>query len=71
MFEKLKDFQLVFLGLLIAAGMIFSTVVVASNLSKDTVAVTGSAFEVVKSDSAEWSFEVSVKNPDRIKKNST
>lgn len=65
MFEKLKDFQLVFLGLLIAAGMIFSTVVVASNLSKDTVAVTGSAFEVVKSDSAEWSFEVSVKNPDR------
>ena len=65
MFEKLKEVQLIFLGLLIAAGMVGSTFVIAGNLSKDTVGVTGSAFEVVKSDSAEWSFDVSVKNVDR------
>ncbi len=65
MFDKLKDFQLLLLGLLIAVGMVASTFIVAGNLSKDNITVTGSAFEIVKSDSAEWSFEISVKNPDR------
>ena len=65
MIDKLKDFQLLLLGLLIASGMVASTVVVAGNISKDNISVTGSAYEIVKSDSAEWSFEVAVKNADR------
>ncbi len=66
MLNKLKDFQLMLLGIFLAAGVIVGALIVTDNISKDNVTVTGSAYEIVKSDSANWSFEVSVKNHEKL-----
>ena len=58
MFEKIKDFQLSIFGLCLALGIVISAVVVTNNISKNAITVTGSAFEIVKSDSASWTFEL-------------
>jgi len=66
MYEKLRDFQLSILGLFLALGFIAGAIVVAGNISKDNITVTGAAYEVVKSDTATWTFNISVKNPNRV-----
>ena len=58
MYEKLKDFQIAILGAFIALGVIFGTLIATDNLSKDNISVTGSAYEVVKSDSANWTLTI-------------
>ena len=58
MLEKIKDFQLSILGLCIAVGIIISAVVVTNNISKNAITVTGSAYKIVNSDSASWTFEL-------------
>ncbi len=58
MYEKIRDFQLAILGVCLAIGLIFAALISTTNLSKDSISVTGSAFEVVKSDSANWTFSI-------------
>ncbi len=65
MYEKFKDFQIAILGLCIAIGIIFAAIVSTTNLSKDSISVTGSAYEIVKSDSANWTFTIKSKAPTR------
>lgn len=58
MYEKFKDFQLAILGVCLAIGLIFAALISTTNLSKDSISVTGSAYEIVKSDSANWTFSI-------------
>ena len=51
MLERIEKLQVISLGLLIALGLIISTQMVSSSLSKNVISVTGSAYEIVKSDS--------------------
>ncbi|MBR2526648.1 SIMPL domain-containing protein [bacterium] len=66
MYEKIRDFQLAILGLCLAIGLIFAALISTTNLSKDSISVTGSAYEVVKSDSANWTFTIKAKEPTRL-----
>lgn len=66
MFEKLEKFQIAILGLLLACGIVFAAKSVTASVSKDGISVTGSAFEVVKSDSGRLEFEITAKQPTKI-----
>ncbi len=66
MYEKFKDFQLSILGVLIALALISVAFIVSDNLSKDNISVTGSSFEIVKSDTAAWTLRIETKAPTRI-----
>lgn len=61
MFEKIKDFQISLLGLFLSIGLIISAIVVTNNISKNAITVTGSAYKIVKSDSASWQFNLNAK----------
>lgn len=63
LYEKFKDLQIAILGICLAVGIIFAAVVSTTNLSKDNISVTGSAYEIVKSDSANWTFSIKAKAP--------
>lgn len=66
MYEKFKDFQIAILGICFAIGVIFASIVATNNISKDSISVTGSAYEIVKSDSANWTFTIKAKAPTRL-----
>lgn len=65
MLERIEKLQVISLGLLIALGLIISTQMVSSSLSKNVISVTGSAYEIVKSDSGTLNFDVVVKRPNK------
>ena len=56
MLEKLAKFQILFLALVLAIGLIVSTVIVTRNMSNDSIFVTGSYSQKVVSDSG--TFEI-------------
>ena len=60
MLERIEKLQVISLGLLIALGLIISTQMVSSSLSKNVISVTGSAYEIVKSDSGTLNFDIVV-----------
>lgn len=66
MYNKLKDFQLTILGILFFMAVIYATLVITANLSKDNISVTGSAYEIVESNTASWSFRIESKTPDKF-----
>jgi len=57
-FMEIEGFQLLIVGLFFSLALIFSTSIVAGTLSRSGIEVTGSAVEVVKSDSASWDLEL-------------
>lgn len=61
MLEKLEKFQLVFLALILALGLIFAAKTVTSSMSKDTIYVTGSAYKIVKSDSGRLEINIAIR----------
>ncbi len=61
MFEKLEKFQLVLLAIILALGVFFATKYATNSLSREGISVTGSAYEIVKSDSGRLSFEINVR----------
>ena len=63
MFEKLEKMQILSLGVLLALGMIGATAVISSGISKNEISVTGSAYQVIKSDSGTLDFSISVTRP--------
>ncbi len=60
MFAKLEKYQLTLLAIILAFGVFFATKYAANSLSRDGITVTGSAYEIVKSDSGKLSFDISI-----------
>ena len=61
MLEKIERLQVISLGLLIGIALVISTQMVSSSISKNVISVTGSAYEIVKSDSGTLNFDIVVK----------
>lgn len=62
MFEKVARIQIivfsVVLGLCLAFGLVYGAKIISNNFSKDEITVTGSASEIVTSDSGVWRFTI-------------
>ena len=58
MFEKLEKLQLFWLGVVLALGLIIAVNAGTGKMSDNKISVTGSAYKVVKSDSARMEFEI-------------
>ena len=58
MLERIEKLQVVSLGILIGLALVVSTKMVSSSISKNEISVTGSAYEIVKSDSGKLSFNI-------------
>lgn len=65
MFEKLEKLQIVSLGVILALGLILAVKAGTKAMSNDKISVTGSAYEIVKSDSARLEFEITARQPNK------
>lgn len=65
-FEKIKEYQLLSIGIIFSVALILSVLVISNTLSRSGLDVTGSAVELVKSDSASW--DVSISSSSKSKK---
>lgn len=63
MLERIEKLQIAILGLLLAFGLIFAVKSGVSPFTKHSVTVTGSAYEIVKSDSGNMELSLNVKKP--------
>lgn len=66
MFEKLEKYQIIVLSVILALGLILATKIATSSLSKDAVSVTGSAYEIVTSDSGHLDFDINAREVNKI-----
>lgn len=62
MFEKIEKLQIIILSIILAAGLICATKIASSQLSKDVIAVTGSSYKTVISDSGRLEFEITARS---------
>ena len=60
MLKRLEKYQLVLFAIILSFGIFFATMYATNAISKENVTVTGSAYEIVKSDSGKISFEIKV-----------
>ena len=65
MLERIEKLQVISLGILIGLALVVSTKMVSSTISKNEISVTGSAYEIVKSDKGTLNFDIEVKKPTR------
>lgn len=56
--KKIENYQLLVVGLFFSLSLIISTSIVSRTLSRSGIEVTGSAVEIVKSDSAAWDLDI-------------
>lgn len=63
MLERIEKLQLAILGLLIAIGLILAVKVGVSSVAKNSVTVTGSAYEIVQSDSGNLDISLNLRRP--------
>ena len=61
--EKVKELQIVTVGIILAIAILFSVKIVSKSLSQNVITVTGSAYEIVKSDSGVLEFEIVTNSP--------
>lgn len=61
--EKLKEYQLTLLALILAIGLIVAVSIATRGLSQKGIYMTGSAEEIVMSDSAVWAISINTKKP--------
>lgn len=66
MLEKIEKLQLLTVGLIIVLAILIGTRIIVTTFSGNTISVTGSAFEIVKSDSGSLNFNINIK---RMNKN--
>ena len=66
MLERIEKLQALTVGLLVVIAILIGSKSIITAFSGNTIAVTGSAFEIIKSDSGSLSFNINVK---RINKN--
>ncbi len=65
MLERIEKLQVISLGILIGLALVVSTKMVSSTIAKNEISVTGSAYEIVKSDKGTLDFELEVKRATR------
>lgn len=65
MLEKIEKLQIAILGLLLAFGLILAVKVGVSSVAKNSVSVTGSAYEIVQSDSGNLEIVLNVRKPNK------
>ena len=63
MLERIEKLQIISLGLLVSIAIVISTQMISSTVSKNEISVTGSAYEIVKSDSGTLNFDIVIKRP--------
>lgn len=63
MLERIEKLQIAILGLLLASGLIVAVKSGVSQFAKNSVSVTGSAYEIVESDSGNIDLNLSVRRP--------
>lgn len=56
--DNVEKFQLLIIGIFFSLCLILSTSIVSRTLSRSGIEVTGSAVEIVKSDSASWDLDI-------------
>ena len=66
MLEKIEKLQLLTVGLIIVLAILVVTKTLVTAFSGNTISVTGSAYEIIKSDSGSLSFNINIK---RLNKN--
>ena len=66
MLERIEKLQVLTVGLIIVLALLISTKNLITAFSGNTISVTGSAYEIIKSDSGSLSFNINVK---KINKN--
>ena len=66
MLEKIEKLQLLTVGLIIVLAILVGTKTLVTAFSGNTISVTGSAYEIIKSDSGSLSFNINIK---RLNKN--
>ena len=65
MFEKIEKMQLFGMGIILALGLVVAVKSATYNLQRDGISVTGSAYEIVQSDSARFEFNIATRKSDR------
>ncbi len=69
MFEKVARIQIVVFAIILGLSLIFAFVfgakLISNNFSKDEITVTGSASEIVTSDSGVWRFQIKTESLSR------
>jgi len=63
MLERIEKLQIAILGLLVAFGLIAAVKVGVSSVAKNSVTVTGSAYEIVQSDSGNLEISLNLRRP--------
>lgn len=66
MLERIEKLQVLTVGLIVVLGILIGTKTLITAFSGNTISVTGSAFEIIKSDKGSVSFNINVK---RVNKN--
>ena len=65
MIERIEKLQIISLGLLVSIAIVISTQMISSTVSKNEISVTGSAYEIVKSDSGTLNFDIVIKRQNK------
>ena len=60
--EKLKEYQLTLLAIILSIGLIIAVFIGTKTMSQKGIYMTGSAEEIVTSDSASWRISINTKN---------
>ena len=63
MLEKIEKFQVLTVGVIASLALVLCAKVVSNSLSHNVISVTGSAYEIVKSDSGSLNFTIEIKRP--------
>jgi len=58
MYQKIKDFQITIVAIILFLALVTSTIIINSSIKKDTITVTGSASKTVVSDIAVLNIEL-------------
>jgi len=66
MYNKLKDFQLLLFGVVLVAGMLCGAKILTDKISQSGITVTGSAYEIVTSDTATLRLILSTKDVSKL-----
>lgn len=67
MYEKIKDFQIAILGFFVFLAAIIGAKIATDNIHRNGISVTGSAYQIVTSDSASWRLEISAQDKNNAK----
>ena len=66
MFDKVEKYQLVLMSVILALGIVWAAKSATANLRTEGISVTGSAYEIVQSDSARFEFNLTARQPNRV-----